>query len=100
MLESKRGCVFKGRSVSGEEELGAGRSAALHVSGVLQQQSLQHPHPLLTQLSAVRPGTREEGRGGQCVFRFFLPTRCHYQYSVSSLVISFDFFFFTAKDVS
>lgn len=61
-----------GRGVYGEEELGSRRTAALHISGVLQGQSVQHPHPLHSNNSAVRSGKREERGGGKTDDFFYL----------------------------
>lgn len=61
-----------GRSLHGEEQLRPGRAAALHLGGVLQRQSVQHPHPLRPGHSAVRSGTGEERGGGVRTNSFFL----------------------------
>lgn len=55
---------LSGRRVYGEEQLGSGCAAALHLGGVLQQPSVQHPHPVHPGHSAVRSGSREERRRG------------------------------------
>lgn len=62
---------LSGRGIYGEKELRSRRPAALHISGVLQGQSVQHPNPLCANYSAVRAGKTEE-RGGGTVEGFSL----------------------------
>lgn len=66
-------CV-SGRGIYGEEELGSRHTSALHFSGVLQRQSVQHTNPLHTRHSAVCTGTTEERRGGRSGERLMVNT--------------------------